>query len=44
MTIVTLVSGCGNAYPGVNDASWRIDVEPAQADWDAPHHRETLAA
>ncbi|MGH3204082.1 MAG: hypothetical protein ACRDOA_08090 [Streptosporangiaceae bacterium] len=28
----------------VNDARWRIDVEPAQADWDAPHHRETLAA
>ena len=28
----------------VNDAPWRIDVEPAQADWDAPHHRETLAA
>ena len=27
----------------VNDAPWRIDVEPSQADWDAPHHRETLA-
>jgi hypothetical protein len=28
----------------VNDAPWRIDVEHAQADWDASHHRETLAA
>jgi hypothetical protein len=27
----------------VNDAPWRIDVEPAPADWDAPHHREVLA-
>jgi putative glutathione S-transferase len=23
----------------VNDAPWRIEVEPAHADWDAPHHR-----
>jgi hypothetical protein len=27
----------------VNDTPWRIDVEPAQGDWDAPHHREALA-
>ena len=24
----------------VNDASWRIAVEPSGADWDSPHHRE----
>ena len=27
----------------VNDAPWRIDVEPVHADWDSPHHREALA-
>jgi putative glutathione S-transferase len=23
----------------VNDAPWRIEVEPVPADWDSPHHR-----
>jgi len=27
----------------VNDAPWRIHVEPVPADWDAPHRREALA-
>ena len=27
----------------VNDAPWRIDVEPVPADWDSPHHRAALA-
>jgi putative glutathione S-transferase len=27
----------------VNDAPWRIDVEPAFADRDSPHHRGALA-
>jgi glutathione S-transferase/putative glutathione S-transferase len=26
----------------VNDAPWRIDVEPYHADWDSPHHREAI--
>jgi len=26
----------------LNDAPWRIRVEPVHADWDSPHHRETL--
>ena len=35
--------GAGPKPSFVNDAPWRIDVEPAQADWNAPHHREALA-
>jgi putative glutathione S-transferase len=35
--------GAGPKPSFVNDAPWRIDVEPAQADWDSPHHREALA-
>lgn len=27
----------------VNDAPWRISVEPVSADWAAPHRREALA-
>jgi len=34
----------GPAPSFMNNASWRIDVEPAQAGWDAPHHRETLTS
>jgi glutathionyl-hydroquinone reductase len=26
-----------------NDASWRIRVEPVNADWDSPHRREALS-
>jgi glutathionyl-hydroquinone reductase len=27
----------------VNDAPWRIDVEPHQADWESPHSRAALS-
>ncbi len=36
--------GEGPRHSFVNDAPWRIDVEPVRADWDAPHHREALAS
>jgi glutathionyl-hydroquinone reductase len=35
--------GAGPKPSFVNDAPWRIDVEPTQADWDSPHYREALA-
>jgi glutathionyl-hydroquinone reductase len=28
----------------VNEAPWRIAVEPVPADWDTPHQREALAS
>jgi glutathionyl-hydroquinone reductase len=28
----------------VNDAPWRIHVEPYHADWDSPHHREAVGS
>lgn len=28
----------------VNDAPWRIAVEPVSADWDSTHQREALAS
>jgi glutathionyl-hydroquinone reductase len=34
--------GSGPAPSFFNDASWRIRVEPYQADWDEPHTRESL--
>jgi len=34
--------GSGPAPSFFNDASWRIGVEPYQADWDEPHGRERL--
>ena len=34
--------GAGPAPSFVNDADWRIRVEPCQADWDAPHGRQIL--
>jgi glutathionyl-hydroquinone reductase len=26
-----------------NDAPWRINVQPHQADWDQPHNRDALS-
>jgi glutathionyl-hydroquinone reductase len=34
--------GAGPRPSFVNEAPWRIAVEPAHADWDSPHHREAL--
>ncbi len=34
--------GTGPRPSFVNDAPWRIDVEPRHADWDGPHHREAI--
>jgi glutathione S-transferase/putative glutathione S-transferase len=34
--------GSGPRPSFMNDAPWRIRVEPFQADWDAPHGRERL--
>jgi glutathionyl-hydroquinone reductase len=36
--------GTGPKPSFVNEAPWRIDVEPARADWDSPHHRDALAS
>ena len=42
-TDFTSFSRMGRAKPGfLNDGDWRIEVEPLQADWDAPHTRQLL--
>jgi putative glutathione S-transferase len=42
-TDFTSFSRMGRAKPGfLNEGDWRIEVEPLQADWDAPHTRQLL--